>query len=179
MRYRHRGDEPGAFPFAYEAAQAVRVSDEGLHINLTLTNFGETPMPAGLGLHPYFHRTPDTRVAFAATEIWTPPTNESAGALGPLPSALGAGAAAPLPGETLDHSFVNFSGEAVIETVDLRIALHTDAPILHVYAPAGAHFFCLEPITHLPGDFGHDVLEGGQQLGLSLRIHVADRVAEV
>lgn len=175
MRYRHRGDEPGAYPFAYEAAQIVRVAEEGLRIDLTLTNLGDGPMPAGLGLHPYLHRTPDTRVSFSASGMWTPPTGGSDGALGPLAGALGSGAlgsgaAARLPAETLDHSFAGFSGEALIETGDLQIALRSDAPILHVYAPTGADFFCLEPVTHLPGDFGRDVIEAGQRLTLAMTI---------
>lgn len=94
----------------------------------------------------------DFRVGFTATGFWTPPTHER-GSLGDLPSALGAGAAAPLPDTTPDHSFTGYSGTAIIDEDASAVRLSSGASILHANAPDGEDFFCLEPVTHLPGAY--------------------------
>jgi aldose 1-epimerase len=152
---------PSGFPFAYEAEQEFSVSGGGLRIELTLRNRDDAPMPAGLALHPYFKRKSMTQVAFSATRLWAPPIGEDEGRLTALPSALGAGAPAFLPDQTLDHSFTGFGGEACVVDDGGVVQLTSDAPFLHVYAPAGENFFCLEPVSHLPGLFPAIGAEGG------------------
>lgn len=152
---------PSGYPFAYSAEQDFRVIDGGFRVSLTLRNEDAVSMSAGLGLHPYFRRTPSSQVAFLATKTWAPPMDGGRGRLSELSSALGAGAPAFLPDRTLDHSFTNFGGEALI--VDARgiVRLASDAPFLHIYAPAGENYFCLEPISHLPGLLLANEAEGG------------------
>lgn len=167
---------PSRFPFAYSAQQEFRLEGAALRIALSLRNEDDVPMPAGLGLHPYFVRTRSTRVSFQAAGFWTPP-GSSAGRLSALPSSLGAGAPAVLPDETLDHSFTGVAGKAIVSDAANAVRLTSDAPFLHVYAPAGEAFFCLEPVTHLPGeflgastDFGARLLAPGEEMSLRLVI---------
>jgi aldose 1-epimerase len=176
-RHAHGGGAKGAFPFSYVAEQSFAIEGNRLVISIAVTNVDGRAMPAGLGLHPYFRRTAQTRVAFKALGFFTPPTNIGRGALGPLPSLFGAGIAAPLPDDTLDHSFAGFGGVATIETGGLRIGLQSAAPVLHVFAPAGADYFCLEPVSHLPGEltgaetgYGGARLAPGERLALSMAI---------
>lgn len=167
---------PSRFPFAYSARQEFRIEGAALCIALSLRNEDDVPMPAGLGLHPYFVRTRSTRVSFQAAGFWTPP-GPSSGRLGALPSALGGGAPAVLPDETLDHSFTGFAGTAIVSDGANAVRLASDAPFLHLYAPAAEAFFCLEPVTHLPGeflgastDFGARLLAPGEEMSLRLVI---------
>ncbi len=139
------------FAFPYSVTQRFALSRTGLAITLVLANTGAAEMPAGLGLHPYFPRTTATRVRFVAEKCWTPPA-ETPGALRAISGKLGAGGAAALPDTTLDHSFAGLKSPIVIETGERAITLATDAPIAHIYAPAGEAFFCVEPVTHLPGE---------------------------
>ena len=44
--------------FDYRARQTLALGDRGLDLTLEVTNAGAGPMPAGLGVHPYFVRTP-------------------------------------------------------------------------------------------------------------------------
>lgn len=44
----------GGWPWIYEASLAVAVHGPRLRLELTLTNLADEPMPAGLGLHPWF-----------------------------------------------------------------------------------------------------------------------------
>ncbi len=152
---------PSGYPFAYEAEQEFRIRDGGLQITLSLRNIDVAPMPAGLGLHPYFHRTRSTRVVFSATGVWAPPLENELGRLSDLFSPLGAGAPAILPDQTLDCSFTGFGGEARIVDGAGVVRMTSDAPFLHLYAPSGADFFCLEPVSHLPGLFLAEGAKGG------------------
>ena len=42
------------FPFPFEVEATVRLKDGALALEVVSTNTGETDMPAGLGMHPYF-----------------------------------------------------------------------------------------------------------------------------
>lgn len=171
-RYAH-APSPGRFPFPYVAEQALALDDRGLTITLSVENAGEAPMPAGLGLHPYFVRTRDTRLAFSAGGYWTPLD----GPLSSLPDALGGGGEAPLPAGLRDHSYAGFGGRVEIGSGGARTLLTSDAPALHLYAPAGRNYFCLEPVTHLPGAFAQGAnrpaarsLAPGERLSLTMFI---------
>ena len=39
-------------------------------MRLALTNRDHRPMPAGMGLHPYFPKSPGTILTFDATGLW-------------------------------------------------------------------------------------------------------------
>lgn len=72
----------------------------------------------------------------------------------------------------MDHCFSNFGGEVAIIGDKVTIGLKSAAPFLHVYAPAGEEFFCLEPVTHAPGGFGGTVLSPGAVLSLDMALSV-------
>jgi aldose 1-epimerase len=55
------------WPWPFECALQVAVRDAGIGIDLQLTNRADTPMPAGLGLHPWFRRPLEVRIQ--ATEL--------------------------------------------------------------------------------------------------------------
>lgn len=173
-RFASDGVQEGRFPFAYEARQIAQIAEGAFGLALILRNSGAAPMPAGLGLHPYFPRRAETALAFAAGGLWTP-APEGGGAESAIPPELDFAQGAPLPARAIDHSFTGFQGRIEIRQPDMTVRLAADAPILHVYAPAGADFFCLEPVTHLPGAFGSDVLAPKEQMRLSLNIAAEPR----
>lgn len=166
---RRGGAGAGAFPFAYAARLRYELGAGRLLIALSVTNTGEGPMPAGLGLHPYFPREAETTLAFGAKGFWTP-GDKGGGRDGARPADADFANGAALPDRTLDHSYTDFYGEAAIHCRGRRVTLAATAPILHVYAPAGAAFFCLEPVTHRPGAFGDARLAPGENLRLSMTL---------
>jgi len=175
--FHHDGTVSGRFPFAYEARQKIKLSKNGVEISLGLKNVGDKSMPAGLGLHPYLMRRTDTVCGFTAKQYWTPPAGHASGALSYLPDALGAARPTALPFSARDHSYAGFGGEVAISTGNLSLRLGSDAPILHLYAPEGEKWFCLEPVTHLPGvlvardhPYGGKMLAPGDMISLSLSI---------
>ncbi len=178
-RFAHGAEEAGRYPFPYEARQVFELSEGGLSVTLSLKNSGNEPMPGGLALHPFFPRRADIAVRFAARRFWTPPQGSARGRLSPLPDALGAGRFAALPAETRDHAYAGFDGEAGIRSAGRDILVKSDALIVHLFAPARASYFCLEPVTHLPGaltdrvtGYGGEVLAPGASLSLSMSLGI-------
>lgn len=155
--------KPAGFPFAFTARQDFSVRHDAFRISLTLVNQASAPMPAGLGLHPFFIRNADTRLDFEQPLDWRAPL--SAPAEPPLFAQGGA-----LPERPVDHSATGWRGNVAITSNDISIHMQSTAAIAHLYAPTGETFFCIEPVTHLPGKFGGDMLAPDQGMTLSLSI---------
>ena len=165
LEHRHGGLGPAPWsgdltdwPWAYHAQQRVRLGPQGCAITIDVTNRSNRPMPAGLGLHPYFRRRPETTLQFAASGLVMVderliPTGDLAapGLFGDFASGAG------LPADTIDHCYAGWDGVAVIED-DLGTITITarGAPHLHVYAPADGSALCLEPVSHLPDALNQD-----------------------
>lgn len=167
------------WPWAYRAEQHVQVRPDAIVMDLTLTNASAEPMPAGLGLHPYFLADAGTQVQFAATSLWLatpdmlPDREVAADALGDWSRG------APVIGDTLiDNAYGGWDGHATIMRGDgTRIVLTASgAEWLHVYRPPGSVDFCLEPVSHCPDAInradGMAVLVPGASTQLSMTIAI-------
>jgi len=163
------------WPWRFRAEQHFQLDAGGLAVRLLLANIGQQAMPAGLGLHPYFPRTSETRLTMATGPMWL-------GDATMLPThVVGAGTfgdwvgGAALPNILIDNSFESWEGIATVTTgaATTRIAA-TGSRGVHLYAPPGADFLCVEPVTHLPDAFNRgfafDVLQPGDTLALTMRI---------
>ena len=146
------GDEAG-WPWSWRARQTVELTDQGLAITLSMTNAGEAAMPAGLGLHPYFHRYADSRLTLSAHGVWVTDAREIPERLAaPAEIADWSSGLALADAPFVDHAYAGWTGEAVLEGGGRRVTMMADAPArwTQIYAPAGADFFCVEPVTHRP-----------------------------
>ena len=143
---------PDTWPWAYVAQQRVRLGPQGLKVTLDLTNLSNGPMPAGLGLHPYFRRSDETAVRFSSRGMVR--VDESlipAGDFVPAATFADWAAGTPLPDVLVDHCFVDWGGKVEIVDAAGTIAMRaTGAPDLHVYAPADGSALCFEPVSHTP-----------------------------
>lgn len=172
-------DGATGWPWPYRVQQRVMLGRQGCAISLVLTNLGDSAMPAGLGLHPYFRRRPESRVSFAARDVVLTdraclPTGEVAAVS--LFGDFATGSA--LPASTIDHCYTGWRGTACV-TDDLgTITLTaTGAPHLHLYAPADGSALCLEPVSHAPDAVNRDpagmtVLPPGCSASLRMEIGV-------
>src|SRR5512141_1334137 len=59
-----------AWPWAFGATQVFDLDDRRLAWTLAVTNRDSRPMPAGIGMHPFFPKSPKVEVRFAATGVW-------------------------------------------------------------------------------------------------------------
>jgi aldose 1-epimerase len=147
----------GAWPWAFSATQHFELGPSSLTVALALTNESDSAMPAGLGWHPYFPRTPRTRITADVQAMWltddevmpttlAAPTGEADLTRGALVDAV-----------ALDNCFVGWRRRAVIEwpEADTRVVMTSEAPLdfLVVYTPRGRPFFCAEPVSHVTDAF--------------------------
>lgn len=181
LLYRHSADE---WPWDYEARQAFALDDQGLSLDLSCTNRADEPMPCGLGQHPYFLCTPNTRLDTGVATVWTIDEHvlpiEQVPAVGrfDLRDRL-------VCGQGLDHGFGGWSGRAVISDPDVpfRIVMSSpDAQFFQLYSPASGGLFVAEPVSHANAamnapeeewaELGLRVLEPGETMSLTMRVDV-------
>ncbi|MCX5515779.1 aldose 1-epimerase [Kaistia algarum] len=147
-----RSDGPGAY--RYRAELVHRLWDDGsLTIDLVVINLGRE-LPFGLGLHPYFPRTPLTTIEARAASVTLQdefflPTKTIATRDRP---GLDFTKARCLPPEPINNDFGGWDGLADIRWPEHGLGCRLAVPGINryvVYSPgAAASFFCFEPATH-------------------------------
>jgi aldose 1-epimerase len=143
-------DETGSGPYRYHATLHYTVRDNVFDVALGATNIGDTALPFGLGLHPFFPRYDGVVLTAPASSVWlndghTPlPVEKTA-----LPPVWNFAHEADLP-EGVNHGFEGWTGRAVIRWPhrSLRLELAADVDRYVVYTPAQGDFFCFEPVDH-------------------------------
>ncbi|MGQ0662676.1 MAG: aldose 1-epimerase [Pseudomonadota bacterium] len=154
IAYRQPAD---AWPFPYLARQVFRLQSERLVVALEAENVGDSPMPIGLGLHPYFVRTPKARLTARVAKMWQTDREIMPVALIDPPAGHRLGDGIRIDDVAMDNGFTGWSRHAVIEWPEwnARLTLRADAPLsfLVVYTPHGEDFFCVEPVSHCTDAF--------------------------
>jgi aldose 1-epimerase len=173
--YAHEGKQ--GFPFAYLVRQQIQLDKAALHIRLVLRNMDTRPMPAGLGLHPYFCKNHGTRLQAQHRGRWTD-SGIAADKRFLLPDEL--------PEAGIDDCFAGWTGFAQLVGLNggVQIAIQSSevATALVVYSPAGSDFVCVEPVSNVNDginafargipDTGVRVLEPGMSMELTTLIRV-------
>ena len=176
VEYRHAAD---AWPWAYRATQRFTLAPTSLSIALTLRNESVASMPAGLGWHPFFPRTPRTTITAEVQAIWLTDAEIMPTTLAPpRPAAADPSRGVAVDAVALDNCFVGWRRRALIEWPEsgMRLVMAAEPPLdfLVVYTPAGRAFFCVEPVSHVTDavnlaaagrtDTGFRILEPGETL---------------
>lgn len=139
------------WPWAYRAEQVLELSEGGLTLEMRLTNNGSTPMPAGLGWHPYFPRK-GAVISAPTQQVWLSGEDMIPAPPVPVPDAMDL--TIPQEVETLELDNA-FDVDAPIQTLtwpDLTIRMISDPLFakLVVYVPPRQPYFCVEPASHAP-----------------------------
>jgi aldose 1-epimerase len=169
------------WPWPWRARQTVELTAQGLTITLSVTNTGAAVMPAGLGLHPYFHRRGDSCLTLSAEGVWITDSREIAKRLAPVAEVADWSSGLALADAPfVDHAYAGWTGEAVLDGDGRKVTLSADGPArwTQVYAPVDADFICIEPVTHRPDAHnapageasGLSLLTPGETLSLALQI---------
>ncbi|MBI1774084.1 MAG: aldose 1-epimerase [Proteobacteria bacterium] len=179
-------DHPAdAWPWHYQAEQKIELMESGgLRLVLTVTNLDDDPMPLGVGYHPYFPKSPNTRLTANVHAMWA--TDEEilpTELVPPRPEAdPNRGMAAAKT--ALDNVFTAWDGHAQIDwpEASARLRVEADAPLrfLVLYTPAKEPYFCAEPVSNATDAFnladtgrtdtGMIVLGPGQSLCAQVRL---------
>jgi len=152
----------GGWPWPYETTLRVVVADTTLRIEQSLTNLSSTPMPAGLGLHPWFRRPLDVRIN-AAHAIAS--NTDPLARLEPVAGALDLQAMRPMPYD-IDAAWLDLGDPAVeLRWPEFQVAatlrVRSDGELWVVAAsPAALDAVAVEPENHAP--YGLDRLLRGE-----------------
>ncbi len=178
ISYAHEAD---AWPWSYEARQKFELLSSGLHVELSVTNKSNSPMPAALGFHPYFPTTSETRLKAKYDGHWV---NNEWGHVrhrieGSYRKDFTKGADM-IDSVMTDQTHYGWSGAAVL-TEPGRPAISISAsPVisnLHVFFPPNGNYVAIEP-TYGRGDpFGTDpveytVLQPGESFSIWMQVDV-------
>lgn len=169
-------DRSASSPFSYVAGMSYTLQADALSVDLWVENRGATRMPFGLGLHPWFDRTPGVRLQAPAAGMWTAAPDVLPLGHGVPPPDASFQQLAPLPQRLIDNCFDGWSGVAQIRWDDRGVCLHIETsprlPYYVLFCPPLKPVFCFEPVTHpidafnLPEPFeraGLAVLASGQR----------------
>ena len=160
LQYEYRGKD---WPWWFDAAQAFSLHPWGLQLVMTIQNRSQTPMPAGLGWHPYFPSSG------AVIQSVTESIIENGADMIPLrrvPVSAGNDLRHPRPIEPLelDNAYGVAAAGAerlpqqpedrrhVLTWPDRTVTLQCSPALstVVVYSPPGQGFFCVEPASHPP-----------------------------
>jgi aldose 1-epimerase len=178
-------DSIGPGPFRYRAELTYALRGDSLEAALSVRNMAGISLPYGVGLHPWFVRTPQTRLTMAAAGFWGEdaehlPTVFHPG--GTVP-AFDFAAGARLPDGWINNAFTGWNGRARIAWPDrgLGVEITATPPLTTaiVYSPsAAADFVCFEPVSHSvdahnrtePGTAPPQVLAPGEVLNAAMTL---------
>ncbi len=150
LSFSHEAD---CWPYPYRATQRFQLDEDSLSITLELANLGDLPMPAGLGLHPYFPKPLGTTLTAELDGVWLGDDRHIPVERVPLPIGWDFPHGIALDEAVLDNNFTGWSGLAVIDwpSAETRLTVEATPPFRHavIYVPAHQDYFCFEPVSHM------------------------------
>lgn len=149
-------------PYRFSSAQTWALSGSTLRITLSVTNKGAAPLPFGLGLHPFFNKTPAARLKTSVERIITNDADVIPVSLDPLtPAQDFTREFKTLSRLPVDNCFTGWSRVCEIEWPDLNAALTMTAdPVFSFFvvcAPETENWFCANPVTHFNDAFNNPI----------------------
>ena len=177
----------GEWPWAYQARQEFGLEANALHMRLVCKNLSDDAMPCGLGFHPYFHCSPDTRIQTQVEVVWS--VDENVLPVARMP-AVGRYAIAneAVCGRGLDNGYSGWSGRALFTDPGWPFEVELSSPgvrFFQLYSPVDGGIFVAEPVTHANAalnepeadwlSLGIRILEPGEAMELEARIAVRER----
>lgn len=166
------------WPFRYRARQSYRLEEDRLIVRMALENLEDRPVPGGLGLHPFFVRTPDAELACRTGAMWTADAEVLPIERVAVPPQVDFSTSRPVGGTNLDNCFDDWDGRATISWPGrkLRLSLEASQPFRHIviYTPPGKPFFCAEPVSHANGRVGLSPIGPGATFTGEIVFHVQD-----
>ncbi len=165
------------------ARQEFAVQADTLTIRLSIRSEADICLPYGIGLHPFFIRTPQTQLQTTAQLFWHERDDHLPSHATTMPKEWSFETLRALPDAWANNALQGWSGHARVIWPEHTLAAEITSqgfPILMLYMPtARTDFFCLEPMTHVPN--GHHLpnlgelklLSPGQELSAVMQIKLS------
>lgn len=149
------------WPFDFVATQIFELEDHTLTVRSTLKNLSDETMPAGSGAHPYFTRTPKTKVTCDLPQMWAVDDQCLPTDITPSVFAASENNTININDHVLDNVFMNVNAETSAPALivwpewQIQAALRAsdNCRFMVIYSPEKESFFCLEPVTHCTDAF--------------------------
>lgn len=172
--------EADNWPWRYRAEQLICISDTDLTIDLTLHNLQQSAaMPAGAGIHPYFPRHIDSQLEADARRYWRNDPSGLACAMAPSAHFRDGSPVSIAAVEGADNFFETDGQHVIVTGGGHRVSVEGSEAGFHLYAPVGADYFCVEPVSHAPNSFGRgefrksDFIDPGRSRRWRLRLGIS------
>jgi aldose 1-epimerase len=166
IAYEHGGRE--GWPFRYCARQTYRLDGDALVIGMSIENREDRPVPAGLGLHPFFARAAGTELACRTQYAWLTDAEVLPLERIAVPPEWDFSTARQVDKLAVDNGFEGWDGRATVvwPHAGLRLEMTATPPFRNVviYIPPDRRYFCVEPVSHVPGTIGSTHLAAGATL---------------
>ena len=150
LQYQHIADE---WPFTYTSQQIFTLEGSSLTVELLLMNTSKKTMPAGLGLHPYFSLTDNTRLSCTVEQMWAVDHETMPTTLVNPPKTLNNAEGLLVKDSNLDNAFTGFAGAATVYWPEWQakasITTSSSCQFMVLYSPNNENFFCFEPVSHI------------------------------
>lgn len=172
-------------PYHYQAMQRFVLREGGMDQTLLVTHTGRHALPYGIGLHPWFLRTPETRLTTQAKGVWLSgadplPTQHTT----EFPPGWDPRSGMQVNGSLVDNAYTGWCGQASITWPEHQLEMTIDVPDIQkrglsdgyflLYRPPAGQAFCFEPVSHpidafhLAGQPGLRVLHTGESLSMQV-----------
>ncbi len=149
------------WPFPFKSQLEHRVEGEALVISMAVKNKGDSRMPVGMGIHPYFRRAlvPDDEVTLQVPIQGVYPGDSPIpnGPWQPAPAWMDFSSPRKLGREFIDNCFRSTGHQNVISWSQSGVSLlmDHDAVFQHVivFCPENKDYFAVEPVTNANDGF--------------------------
>lgn len=173
-------DDP-ASPYPFGGVVRYEIGPDRVEIDLSVTNLGSEPVPAGCGHHPYFQRrlfSDEDRlgVQMGVSGRYACEGCIPSGEVNDDSVCAGLRGGGPIGNPGLDDVFAGFNGQALLEwpASNMRLRMTCSAELGHIViytptAPDGSPdaFVCIEPVTMV--NDGFNLMDRGQS-GTGVRV---------
>lgn len=147
-----RGESDRAWPWSFEAIQNYELDDEKLRWSLSITNRDTRSMPAGIGMHPFFPKSPRMAIQFGAKSVWRNDDRMLPLGRTPVPAEWNFSDARSVADLDVDNCFGGWSGSARLVWPERgwALALVADHVFGHlvVFTSPARDSIAVEPVSH-------------------------------
>jgi len=152
LNHTAEGEQARHWPFPFTAELLYVLDANGLSATLSMENRRAGPAPAGLGLHPYFPRTPEAALRFSASGVWKNGPDSLPSEHVPVPTEWDHANGKRIGTADLDNLFTGWDRKARItlhRSLSLELSADEMFDRLVVYTPLEKAHFCVEPVSHM------------------------------
>jgi aldose 1-epimerase len=152
LTYDSNGRDDPEWPWSFAATQTIALDDAGLHLTLTVTNEDSGPMPSGIGMHPFFPKSPRMELQLEAAAVWLNDAGMLPKERAGVPPEWHFAIRRPVAELAVDNCFAGWSRSALLYWPERGWGLHLDASEafghLVVFTSPARDSIAIEPVSH-------------------------------